>query len=75
MILGGWGVDRPILIRSDGIVCSNNHSSQDGLDPSWHPSWYPNLMPKYPQVSVSFSILYILCPNNVDMILKYKIAR
>ena len=58
MILGGWGVDRPILIRSDGIVCSNNHSSQDGLDPSWHPSWYPNLMPKYPQVCVSFSILY-----------------
>ena len=41
MILGGWGIERPVLIRSDGIVCSKNKNKDgDGM----------NILPKYPQV-------------------------
>ena len=41
MILGGWGIERPLLIRSDGIICSKQNSD-DGDE--------INMMPKYPQV-------------------------
>ena len=41
MILGGWGIERPVLIRSDGVVCSKqNDEDNDRM----------NIMPKYPQV-------------------------
>ena len=41
MILGGWGIERPLLIRSDGIICSKQSSDDDDEI---------NMMPKYPQV-------------------------
>ena len=41
MILGGWGIERPLLMRSDGIVCSKQSSDDDDEI---------NMMPKYPQV-------------------------
>ena len=41
MLLGGWGMERPVIIRSDGIVCSKNKNKDgDGM----------NILPKYPQV-------------------------
>ena len=45
MILGGWGIERPLLIRSDGIICSNQDSEEDDEI---------NMMPKYPQVRFRF---------------------
>ena len=42
MILGGWGIERPLLIRSDGIICSKQSSDDDEDE--------INMMPKYPQV-------------------------
>ena len=45
MILGGWGIERPLLIRSDGIICSNQDSEEDDEI---------NMMPKYPQVRLRF---------------------
>ena len=42
MILGGWGIEQPLLIRSDGIVCSKQHNKNDDR---------VNTMPKYPQVN------------------------
>ena len=41
MILGGWGMERPVLIRSDGIVCSKNKNREGDK---------MNILPKYPQV-------------------------
>ena len=41
MILGGWEIERPLLIRSDGIICSNQDSDEDDEI---------NMMPRYPQV-------------------------
>ena len=45
MILGGWGMERPLLIRSDGIICSKQDSEEDDEI---------NMMPKYPQVRLRF---------------------
>ena len=45
MILGGWGIERPLLIRSDGIICSNQDCEEDDEI---------NMMPKYPQVRLRF---------------------
>ena len=42
MILGGWGMEEPLLIRSDGIVCSKHDNKNDDRI---------NTMPKYPQVN------------------------
>ena len=38
MLLGGWEQERPILIRSDGVVCSSKEDKSS-----------LNRMPKYPQ--------------------------
>ena len=45
MILGGWGIERPLLVRSDGVICSNQDSEEDDEI---------NMMPKYPQVRLRF---------------------
>ena len=40
MILGGWDIERPLLIRSDGIICSKQNDGDE-----------INMMPKYPNVN------------------------
>ena len=60
MILGGWGIERPLLIRSDGIICSNQDSEEDDEI---------NMMPKYPQVRLRF-----LCKTKIhNPLLQYDI--
>ena len=51
MILGGWEMEQPILIRSDGIVCSKN-DTQDGDR--------INVMPKYPKVDYILQLYLLL---------------
>ena len=41
MIVGGWGMERPVLIRSDGILCSKNKNKDEDK---------MNILPKYPKV-------------------------
>ena len=63
MILGGWNVERPILIRSDGIVCSiNDTAAKYDL---------VNSMPKYPQVHKNVNnIVYTIVNYTIVILIK-----